>query len=74
MKKLSLQAEWKKYLSLRVEVAGLRARAAGLSARADGLWARAVLAIHGDITIEWKYRNGDFDCKLGNGELYKHPK
>ena len=52
----------------------LRAEGDKLRAEGDKLWAEGVLKIHGNITIEWKYLDGNYDCLLGNGEHYKFKK
>ncbi|MFA5936565.1 MAG: hypothetical protein WC822_01665, partial [Candidatus Paceibacterota bacterium] len=53
---------------LRAEGDKLWAEGDKLYAEGDKLWAEAILAVHGNITLEWK--SWDW-CVLGNGEEYK---
>ena len=41
-----------------------------LWAEGNKLWAEAILSAFGNITIEWKWRDGVLGCHLGNGEVY----
>src|SRR5271157_1411513 len=49
-----------------------RAEADKQYAEADKLWAESVIAAYGNIRLEWIYRDGNHDCKLENGDLYRH--
>lgn len=40
-------------------------------AHVDTLWCRAVLKVHGDIPMEWTYRDGALDCRLETGEVFR---
>ena len=51
---------------LYVEAYKLFARSNKLYAETASGWRKAVIAKHGDITMEWK--NGE--CHLGNGDVY----
>ena len=59
-----LEKQWTKRLKLHAE--GYK-----LYAEGDKLFAEGILSVYGNITLEWIFRNGDHDCKLENGELYK---
>ena len=61
--KLTLALQWTQRAKLWAEGAKLRAEG-------DKLWADAILEIYGDITLEWKFKDGDYDCILENGEHY----
>ena len=84
MMTLTLKTQWIARLKLRAESGKLRAEGNKLSAEgnklwaegnnlwAEGnkLWAEAILSAFGNITIEWKWRDGVLGCHLGNGEVY----
>ena len=44
-----------------------------LRAKGDKLWAEAIIAIKGNIIIEWEYvtEKSDFRCKLKTGEVFE---
>jgi len=66
-KKFSLQAAWNKRLELHAEADKLRAEGSKLYAEGDVIFAEAVLAVHGNIEIEWQ----DWDhCILETGEVF----
>ena len=69
-----LMAEGAKLLAegdkLLAEGEKLLAEGAKLLAEGEKLWADAILEIYGNITLEWKFKDGDYDCILGNGEHY----
>ena len=59
---------------------GSRRRAEGIKRQADGdklraesfkFWGEAVLEFRGNITIECKYTNRNYECVLGSGERFK---
>ena len=79
-KSLGLGFVWRIRLSLRAEGSKLRAEgdklwAEGdkLWAEGDKLWAEAILEAHGNIRIEWLYRDKskDYACKLETGEVFE---
>ena len=49
----------------------LRAEGDKLWAEGDKLWAEAILEVHGNIKLEWKYRDGAMDCHLDTGEVFR---
>ena len=68
--KLTLALQWTQRAKLMAEVDKLMAEGAKLWAEGDKLWTDAILEIYGNITLEWKFKDGDYDCILGNGERY----
>ena len=42
-----------------------------LRAEGDKLWAEMIIAVHGNITLEWKWRGDVWDCHLGTGEIFR---
>ena len=87
MKSLSLIFIWGIRNKLRAEGDKLRAegdelwaegnklRAEGDELRAEGnkLWAEAIIEVHGNIRLEWKYIDDmdDYACKLETGEIFE---
>ena len=76
--KLTLETAWKKRLKLKAEGKKLRAEgdklwAEGkkLYAEGDKLWAEAIIEIKGNIKLEWKYVNNNYECHLETGEVFK---
>ena len=65
-----LRAEW---IKLRAEGVKLWAEGGKLRAEGDKLWAEAILEAHGNIRIEWLYRDKskDYACKLETGEVFE---
>jgi hypothetical protein len=59
-----LRAEGSKYWA---EGDKLRAEGNKLRAEGDKLWAEAVIAVHGNVTMEWK---SSAHCVLGTGEEF----
>ena len=57
---------------LRAEGYKLHAEGDKLRAEAKLLWINAVLEKYGNITMEWIYQDGGYDCHLGNGDVYRH--
>ena len=53
------------------EGAKLRAEGDKLRAEGDKLWAEMIIAVHGNITLEWKWRGDVWDCHLGTGEIFR---
>ena len=56
----------------------LRAKGLKLWAKADKLWVEAeelwvenIQEVFGKINLKWIFRDGDLDCHLGNGEVYR---
>ena len=49
----------------------LRAEGDKLRAEGDKLWAEAILEVHGNIFLEWKWRGNIVDCYLENGDIYR---
>ena len=49
----------------------LKAEGYKLMAEGDKLWADAILAVYGNIKLEWKWRDNILDCELENGEIYR---
>ena len=41
--------------------------------RSEGnkLWSEGILEALGNVEIKWIFRDEDYDCQLGNGEIYK---
>ena len=75
---MKLEIQWNARLKLWAEGDKLRAegdklRAEGLKLWAEGnkLWADAILAVYGNIKLEWKWRDNILDCELENGEIYR---
>ena len=70
-----LRAEGKRLLAkgykLRAEGKRLFAKGYKLYGEGDKLWGDAVLKAQGNVEMKWIYRDGDFDCRLPNGEVYK---
>ena len=72
-----LQAEgsklWAEANRLWAEGDKLQAEGSKLWAEGDKLWAEAVLAVHGNIKLEWKNWNEErgHECWLENGEVFK---
>ena len=58
---LKLQIQWNARLKLRAE--GDKLKTEG-----DKLWAEGILDVYGNIKLEWKIRDNNFDCHLENGE------
>ena len=59
----------------RLYAEGNRLRAEGGKLRAEGdiIFIKGVIALHGNIKLEWKNYNperDDHECHLGNGEVY----
>ena len=59
---------------------GSRRRAEGIKRQADGdklraesfkFWTETVLEFRGNITIECKYTNRNYECVLGSGERFE---
>jgi hypothetical protein len=86
---ITLQVAWESRLKLWAEGSKLRAEgdklwaegsklwAEGdkLWAEGDKLWAETILAIHGNIKIEWRWNEAaeDDDCILETGEHFAAP-
>ena len=68
---MKLQKQWNDRLKLWAEGDKLRAEGAKLWAEGSKLWADAILEVYGNIKLEWKFRDIDFDCELENGEIYR---
>ena len=68
---MKLQKQWNDRLKLWAEGSKLRAEGSKLRAEGDKLWADAILEVYGNIKLEWKFRDIDFDCELENGEIYR---
>ena len=66
-----LEKQWTKRLKLHAKGNKLLAEGDMLLTEGDMLFAEGILSVYGNITLEWIFRNGDHDCKLENGELYK---
>ena len=68
--RLSLKAEGNK---LKAEGNKLRAEGDKLRAEGDKLWAEAILEVHGNIKLEWLYREKEdgYACKLETGEVFE---
>lgn len=62
---------WAEGDKLSAEGAKLRAEGDKLSAESHRYWAEAIIEAFGNIKLEWKYRSGNYDCELENGEVYK---
>lgn len=63
---------WAEGDKLRAEGYKLLAEGNKLQAEGDKLWAEAILAVHGNIKIEWKnYTEKGFECHLETGEVFK---
>jgi hypothetical protein len=80
MKKLKLHATWSARVKLWAE--GVKLWAEGdklwaegdkLRAEGDKLWAEKIIEAYGNIRMEWKCRNGGFDCwiEADGGLTYK---
>ena len=69
---MKLQSAWNARAKLRAEGDKLWAEGDKLRAEGDELWAEAVLAAHGNVTIEWRWNTeiSQRDCVLGNGDRY----
>ena len=67
VKTLSLGYVWAYRLKLRAEGVKLRAEGDKLWAEGNKLWAEAVIAVHGNIMMEWK---SSTHCVLGTGEEF----
>ena len=67
MEELKLAAAWSARLKLRAEGAKLWAEGAKL-------WAEKIIEAYGNIQIEWRYRDGGYDCWLDvdGGVTYRH--
>ena len=57
----------------RLRVKSYELLAEGYELRAEGtkLWFGAIIKAHGNVKMKWIYRDGDVDCHLPNGEIYK---
>ena len=69
--RLKLYAEGNK---LHAESNKLYAEGSKLHAEGDKLWAEAILAVYGNIKLEWKNWNNkknDYECHLETGEVFK---
>ena len=42
-----------------------------LHAKGNKLWAEAILSVHGNMPIQWKWRDIILDCYMKNGEIYR---
>ena len=85
--KSSLKSKWELRLKFRAEgdklwaegdklwAKGNKLRAKGnkLWIEGDKLWAEAIISIHGNVPVEWKYRDNDYDC-IVEGVTYKYRK
>ena len=62
---ITLQMAWESRLKLRAEGSKLRAEG-------DKLWAETILAVCGNIKIEWRWNKAaqDYDCILETGEHF----
>ena len=52
----------------------LRAEGDKLQAEGNELWAKAIIAVYGNIKLEWKNYNKekqDYECHLETGEIFK---
>ena len=80
-KELGLEFIWKIRLQLWAEGSKLRAEGSKLNAEGNGiwaegnkLWAEGILAVYGNISLEWKNYNSekkDYECHLETGEVFK---
>ena len=68
---LTLKTAWGKRLKLRAEGAKLKAEGDKLWAEGDKLWAEAIIEIKGNIKLEWKYVNNNYECHLETGEVFR---
>jgi len=62
---------WAKADELRVEGNELSAKADELRVEGNELWARAVEKADGIAKAKWVQRDGESDCHLPNGEVYR---
>ena len=62
---------WAEGAKLWAEGAKLSAEGAKLRAEGDKLWAEAIIEVHGNIQLEWKWRGEVLDCTLETGETFK---
>ena len=62
---------WAEGNKIRAEGDKLWAEGDKLWAEGDKLWAEAILEVHGNIKLEWKYRDGAMDCHLDTGEVFR---
>jgi len=65
---------WAEGDKLRAEGDKLRAEGAKLWAEGAKLWAEKIIEAYGNIQIEWRYRDGGYDCWLDvdGGVTYRH--
>ena len=70
---ISLAFVWGIRLRLWAEGDKLRAEGAKLWAEGAKLWAEGILEAHGNIRVEWVYREGkdSYACKLETGEVFE---
>ncbi len=77
-KRLRLMAEGAKLRAegdkLRAEGAKLWAEGAKLWAEGAKLWAEKIIEVCGNIKLEWRFRENDYDCILDvdGGITFKH--
>ena len=64
---------WAEGDKLRAEGAKLWAEGGKLRAEGGKLWAEGILEAHGNIRVEWVYREGkdSYACKLETGEVFE---
>ena len=64
---------WAKGSRLRAEGDRLWAEGSRLWAEGDRLWAEAIIEVHGNIKLEWKFvsEKNDYECHLETGEVFK---
>ena len=68
---MKLQIAWNARLKLRADGDKLWAEGTKLWAEGDKLWAEAIIKVHGNIKLEWKWRGNALDCELGTGEVFR---
>jgi len=70
-----LQAEgsklWDEGSKLQAEGSKLWAEGSKLWAEGDKLWAEAILEVHGNIKMEWKWTGKSDECHLETGEIFR---
>lgn len=69
---MKLSAQWRERLKLRAEGDRLYEEGDRLYVEGRNLWEEAIIESYGNIQMEWEKRGVDYDCKLENGDIYRH--